>query len=275
MLPTADFHLHTHNSGDSPAPMEDMVLRAIELGLTDICFTDHLDLDYPHYDDLPDGAFDLDFDAYRTEVALYRDKYKDKINIGYGVEIGMQTQIAKENSEIVQRENFDFVIASIHLINRKDPYYAGFWTGLDPSQVLKEYFELTLENLLLFNDYDVLGHIDYLVRYVPEGTEYSYKKYSDVIDAILLHIIKNDKGLDLNSKAAFKTIYTTGGNPNPHPDILRRYKELGGKVITFGSDAHTPEGIAGAFDKVRDIAINCGFDEYCTFSNRVPTFHKL
>ena len=273
MLPSADFHLHTHHSGDSPAPMGDLVNRAVELGLSDICFTDHLDLDYPQYDDLPEGAFDLDFKAYHDEVSFFQDKFKDRINIGYGVEIGMQPQVAKENSEIVKRENFDFVIASIHLIDQKDPYYPEFWPGHDPSDVLRHYFEITLENLLLFDDYDVLGHIDYLVRYVPKGTEYSYAKYSDVIDAILLHIIKKDKGLDFNSKAVSKPAY--GGNPNPHPDVLKRYKELGGRIITFGSDAHTPDAIAGSFDKMRDIAISCGFNEYCTFSGRTPAFHKL
>lgn len=272
MFPKSDYHLHTHNSGDSTVPMEDMIETAISLGLTDICFTDHLDLDYPHYDDLPDGAFDLDVEAYHKELSFYRDKYKDKINIGFGVEVGMQTHIAKENAAFVKSHPFDFVIASIHLINRKDPYYSDFWEGISPSEVLRDYFRLTLDNLLVFEDYDVLGHLDYLVRYAPDCFDaYSYSKYSDEIDAILLHVIKNDKGLDFNSKPLFKN----NTAPNPHPDVLRRYKELGGKIITFGSDAHKTAGVAGAFDQMRDIAISCGFNEYCTFKNRTPIFHKL
>ena len=273
MFPRADYHLHTHNSTDSTASMESMIESALSKGLTDICFTDHLDLDYPHYEDLPEDAFDLDAKAYHKEISFYRDKYKDRIHIGYGVEVGMQTHIAKDNSDYVRSEPFDFVIASIHLINRKDPYYPDFWDGVDPAKILKEYFELTLENLKLFDDYDVLGHLDYLTRYVPDGDNsyYSYQRYSKEIDAILLHIIKNDKGLDLNSKPIFKG----GTDPNPHRDVLKRYKELGGKIITFGSDAHKPEGVAGSFDVLKEIALSCGFDEYCTYSGRNVHFHKL
>ena len=272
MILPADYHLHTHNSGDSEAPMEDMIKSAINKGLEEICFTDHMDMDYPITEDTPKDYFLLDTPPYKKELYKYKEMYKDKISIKFGVEVGMQDHIAKENTAYVRSESFDFVIASMHLIDGQDPYYPEFWEGLDVKEVFRHYFELTLENLKLFNDYCVLGHLDYLARYAPEGSNpYSYEAYSDIIDAILIHLIKSDKGLDFNTSRLFRT----GGPTNPSPNVLKRYKELGGKIITFGSDAHKTAGVAGAFDQMRDIAISCGFNEYCTFKNRTPIFHKL
>ncbi len=272
MLP-ADFHMHTHHSGDSEAPMKDMIEACIKKGLKEICFTDHLDLDYPEYEDLPLGTFNLDVDAYREEYLKYKEEYNDKIKIGFGVEVGMQPQVADANSSFVRSNNFDFVIASIHLVDKRDPFYKGFWEPDTVENIFKRYFEITLDNIKLFNDFDVLGHLDYIARYVPEGdTTYSYERFSEQIDEILLYLIKNDKGLDFNSKVLG---YSDTLLPNPCPAALKRYHDLGGKIITFGSDAHGPAKVAAGFEKSREIALSCGFTEYYTFEKRIPTSHKL
>ena len=272
MILPADYHLHTHNSGDSEAPMEDMINSAISRGLKEICFTEHMDMDFPITPDTPKDCFTLNTASYKEELFKYKEIYKDKITIKFGVEVGMQTHIVSKNSEYVRSESFDFVIASIHLIDGQDPYYPVFWEGRESKDTFKNYFESTLDNITRFDDYCVLGHLDYLARYVPkEYKPYLWQDYSDIIDAILIHLIKNDKGLDFNTSALFKS----GASTNPHPDILKRYKELGGKIITFGSDAHTPEAMAGAFEKAKNIAQECGFDEYCTFEKCSPIFHKL
>lgn len=268
----SDYHLHTHNSGDSDASMEAMIESAINRGLSEICFTDHMDMDYPITEDIPKDYFLLDTPSYKKELYKFKEIYKDKITIKFGVEIGMQEHIASQNTGYAHSESFDFVIASMHLVDGQDPYYPEFWEGRDVKEVFRHYFELTLENLRLFDDYCVLGHLDYLARYAPKGNNpYSYSAYSDIIDAILIHLINNDKGLDFNTSRLFRS----GDPTNPSPDVLKRYKELGGRIITFGSDAHSPEGIAGAFEKASIIAKKCGFDEYCTFENREPIFHKL
>ena len=144
--------------------------------------------------------------------------------------------------------------------------------GRDEKEVIKRYFESTLENIQAFNDFDCLGHLDYIVRYAPSGAPYySYNMYKEIIDEILVTLVKNGKGLDLNTKALFRG----SKEPNPPADVLRRFHELGGRIITFGADAHTPEGIAGSFDKACEIAMNCGFTEYYTFDKRVPSAIKL
>ena len=270
---TADYHIHSHHSGDSTAPMEEMIKSALEKGLAEICFTEHLDLDYPDCPDLEPGAFDLDVKTYTNDLTSLSDKYKEKIAIKFGIEIGMQTQISHENLEFSKCDDFDFIIASQHIVDHRDPFYPGFWDPDTVENIMKRYFDLTLENIKLFSNFDVLGHLDYISRYVPKGdTTYSYERFKDKIDAILIWLVENGKGLDVNSKVLG---HDDTLPPNPSPEILRRYHELGGRLITFGSDAHRPEKIACGFMRIREIALECGYTQYYTFDHRTPIAHTL
>ena len=133
-------------------------------------------------------------------------------------------------------------------------------------------FELTLESIRKVSDYDTLGHIDYVVRYGKyRDKEYSYAKYADYLDEILIHLIENGKGLELNT-AGWKY-----GLPfaHPHQDVLKRYKEFGGEIITIGSDGHKPEHIAYDFHKVKEYLEACGFKYYTEFRQRKPYFCAL
>ena len=269
----ADYHMHTHHSGDSEAPMKDMIERAIALGLKEICFTEHMDLDYPTCYDLPPEPFTLIAGPYFEECRKYREIYKDKIAVRIGVEIGMQAKSVSGNNSFIEENDFDFVIASIHLVDGKDPFYKSFWETDTVENMFKRYFDVTLENITLFNNFDVLGHLDYMSRYVPEGDRtYSYERFSDRIDPILKYLSDHGKGLDFNSKILRSD---PNADPNPSPAALSRFRELGGKIITFGSDAHKPDTIACEFDRMRRIALSCGFTQYYTFEKRTPIPHAL
>ena len=269
----ADYHMHSHNSGDSKAPMGAMIEASIAKGLKEICFTEHMDMDYPPTPDLPEDPFVLDISSYKNELYKYKEKYQDKITVKCGIEIGMQTQIVGENTAVVKENDFDFVIASIHLVDRKDPFYPDFWKADKAENIYRRFFEQTLENIKLFKDFDVLGHLDYIARYAPKDvTPYSYDMYKEQIDEILVYLIENGKGLDVNSKVLG---YSDALEPNPCPAALKRYHELGGRIITFGSDAHKPEAVGCGFEKIRMIALDAGFSEYYTFDKRVPTAHPL
>jgi len=133
-------------------------------------------------------------------------------------------------------------------------------------------FEETLLDVQSDGSFDVLGHLDYVVRYGKEKeAQYSYKKYSELIDEILRTLIAKGKGLELNM-AGLKY-----GLPfaHPHPDVLRRYKELGGEIITVGADGHKPEHIAYDFHKAEDILKESGFRYYAEFRERQPFFKRL
>nr|MCR4904206.1 histidinol-phosphatase HisJ family protein [Butyrivibrio sp.] len=262
MIP-ADFHIHTHHSGDSEAPMDAVIESAIKKGLPAICITEHMDFDYPETPDLPGGVFEVDTDEYRKEFLSMKSKYGNRIKMFFGIELGMQPQIVKQNSDYVKSYPFDFVIGSNHLCHGEDPYYPAFYEGRSESEAYRDFFESTLENIKLFNDFDVLGHLDYIVRYAPSlEAGYNYLTYKEIIDEILKEIISGGKGLDVNTKSLYTNSEPAFKNPNPCRDILLRYKEMGGEIITFGSDAHKAKNVAGAFNLVTDIVKGCGFTAY-------------
>ena len=272
MPSTADFHLHSYFSGDSDTSMEDMILRGIELGLTDMCFTEHNDFDYPVTEADPAGCFELNSDAYLYDFLMLREKYGDRTHLYLGVEVGLQPHLARLNAAFVNTLDYDFVIGSSHLCNGKDPYYPAFYEGRSTQDAYREYFESILENLKSYSNFDVYGHLDYVVRYGPERDKgYSYEMYREIFDQILTKLIAMGKGIELNTAGLAK------GRREPHPwaGVLKRYRELGGEIGTTGSDAHAPGQIAHAFDRAAEILKDSGFRYYATYEKRTPTFHKL
>ena len=265
---TCDFHNHTSFSADCKASPESMVEQAISLGLQYLCMTDHMDLDFPY----PDLDFTFDVDEYFKKHQKLTESYGHQITLLTGIESGLQPGIYKDLSKIINGYGFDFVIGSSHLVDRMDPYFPEYWENREEAAGILRYFETILENVAEFDNIDVYGHIDYIVRYAPSKAEnYSYQKYAEILDEILKTLIYKNIGLELNT-AGFK--YGLGF-PNPHTDILKRYRELGGEILTIGSDAHRPEHLAYDFAKVPELLKECGFEYYTIFRKRKAEFIKL
>lgn len=263
-----DQHMHCNFSGDSDALPEDMIKAGIAHGLSGICFTDHLDYDYPEEPNI----FLLDFDNYFKALSDLREKYADKISVNIGIELGLQPQAAGQNLAVAEKYPFDFIIGSSHVVNHMDPYYPEFFAERNEDEAYMEYFESVLENINSCADFDVYGHIDYVVRYGPnKNAFYTYEKFKDIIDEILTQLISKGKGIEVNT-GGFK--YGLG-HPNPTEDIIKRYRELGGEIITMGADAHVPEYVAYEFGKTAQIIKNCGFKYYTVFKNRKAEFIPL
>lgn len=263
-----DSHVHTLHSADSEAPVESMIERAIELGMKQLCITDHHDFDYP-YDTFD---FTMDADAYYSDMQKMREQYKNQITIIIGVEAGIEPHLSSRLNQFVNSKPFDFVIGSSHIIHRMDPYYPDFFENKKDTDCFLDYFESILDNLHVFSNFDVYGHLDYIVRYAPDKDKnYSYSLFSDVIDEILKKLIHMGKGIELNTGGFQKGMSA----PNPHPDIIRRYRQLGGEIITVGSDAHVPQYLGGYFKQAEDILKTCGFRYYTIFKERKPEFIPL
>ena len=231
-----DQHMHCMFSGDSDADPVLMIKSAINKGLDGICFTDHLDYDYKE----KPGLFDLDIAAYEKRIKRLAMVLKEKgcpVNIHWGIEIGLQPHITDKNNEVTKKYPFDLVIGSSHVVNGIDPYYPAFYKGKTEHEAYTEYFESILDNLHSEADFDVYGHIDYVVRYGPDKNKYySYEKYADIIDAILKEIISQGKGIELNT-AGFK--YGLG-HPNPTEDVLKALSRAWRGNNHSRSDAHKP-----------------------------------
>lgn len=263
-----DTHMHCFFSGDSKADPALMAERALSKKLDGICFTDHCDYDYP---DEPD-TFILDFSASRRCILSLQEKYRDRLAVRWGVELGLQPHLADVHRELLKKYPFDFVIGSSHVVHGKDPYYPAYYEGKTEAEAYLEYFESILENLDAFSDFDVYGHLDYVVRYGPnKNLDYSYENYADIIDKILKKLISLGKGIEINT-GGFK--YGLG-HPNPCEAVLKRYRAFGGEIITIGADAHQPEHVAYNFKKVPGILSDCGFSYYTVFEERKPKFIKL
>ena len=271
-LNLCDYHIHTRYSSDSTEEPENIIRHAIELGLDEICFTDHTDLDYPETPDYENPAFVFDTMAYYKEMSELRNKYSGKIKIKIGVELGLMPYLAARNEAVASGVPFDFIIGSTHLVDGKDPYYPEFWEGYSCDDVVTLYFEKTLENIKSYNGYDVYGHLDYITRYAPDKAyQFDYRKHSEIIDCILKEIIHTGHGIEINTSPLNKGLSQT----NPCPEIVKRYRELGGEIITIGSDAHTAGNVGGHFDVARDIMLSSGFKYYTVFTDRKKEMRGL
>lgn len=268
----ADFHMHTEFSGDSAAPVRTMLDAALERGMEAVCITDHIDEDYPEDSETGANPFLFDLDQYFQVLREIKKEYADRLDVRIGVELGLQPHLGERYGRITEKYPFDFVIGSLHLIHGQDPYDGVIFEGRSDADVYREAFQATLENLDHVSDFDVLGHLDYVVRYGRrQAREYSYQAFSDEIDEILKKVVRMGKGIEMNM-GGFK--YGLGFC-NPHPDVIRRYRELGGEIITVGADAHRPEHAAFDFEKAGDILRSCGFRYYAEYRNRKPIFRQV
>lgn len=260
----SDFHTHSTFSTDGTDKLVEMANSAVEKGLKTICFTEHNDFDYPG------GEFLLDTEAYRNELFRVREQLSGKIEVLFGVELGLMKHLGERLREYLDGRGFDFVIGSSHLIDGKDPYFPEYFAELGQKNGVLRYFESIVENIGAFSDFDVYGHLDYAVRYSPEKC-YNPVDLREIIDEILRKIVSLGKGIEINTAGLRKGL----SHANPHPFILKRYRELGGEIITVGSDAHNTADIAADFDLAESFLKDAGFEFYTVFRQRKPHFVRL
>lgn len=242
--------------------MESMIEEGIRLGLEAMCFTEHLELDAPQ--EGPE-SFYLDLDGYERRLHTLRSAYAGRIDVRFGIELGLQEDLVSAHQAVTAAHPFDYVIGSLHLLDARDPYYPEFWEGRCERETYEYFFTETLANIRAFPDFDALGHLDYIVRYGPNGNrDYSYAAYAEYIDPILLWLIEHGKALEVNTAGLKYAL----GHPNPEEGVLARYRALGGELITIGSDAHRPEHIAYAFPLLGELLTGLGFRYYAIYKNR-------
>lgn len=263
----ADVHMHCGFSNDSETRPEDMIESAIAKGLSVICFTDHYDKDNLDWGD--EAIFDVE--SYFQKMMALQEEYRDRIDIRIGAEIGMQPYLAEYYQNFMAQHPFDFVIGSVHSVLEHDVALDFFQKHSDP-EGYKIYFEEMLQDVQKIKSYDVLGHLDYIVRYSNQGSKgFDLNDYMDIIEEILKQVIAHGKGIEMNMSGLKYGL----GAPHPQPEIIKRYRELGGEIITVGADGHIPEHIAYDYHLADDILKSCGFKYYTEFKGRKPVFVKI
>lgn len=268
----ADYHIHSEFSSDCKESLSSIFDRAAELGLDGVAVTDHLDLDFPRHDD----TFELDLERYLDVLPEYREKGWKGLQIRVGVELGLQPHMADRIKEIIARPELDFIIGSQHCVGWTELFDDSFFRGKEKDQAHREYFEEFYRNLKIYEGISVLGHFDFFRRYGSPTygethRDVNYTAHIDIIDEILKLAIERGVGLELNTSANRLGL----GHFHPHPFILKRYRELGGEIITLGSDCHCAGEIAWHFDDCYDLLESLGFRYVCGFTGQVPEFHLL
>jgi len=259
-----DCHLHSRISFDGTASGMEMALAAQKAGLREICFTDHLD-----YDPLEQMG-DLTFDT-----AQYNEEYDSLeipgLAICRGMEFGMLEGNVHQFQQDLKRRKFDFVLGSVHFVDGLDVYLESFWENKTVWEAERRFLETTLACVGAHEAFDVLAHLTCLgkIRVHRESRAIPFTDHRELIDEILRVLAKKGKGLEINTSGV-----DCCGDSLPGAAYLRRFKELGGEIVTVGSDAHTADRVGQYAHRACALAKEI-FGYVCTFRDRKPVFHKL
>ena len=259
-----DYHMHSRVSFDGHDTGEALAQAALKAGLKEICFTDHLD-----YDPLGHmGIMAFDTDAYNAE---YDALEVPGLKIRRGCEFGMTPDNVPQFQKDLQRRPFDFVLGSIHFVDDLDVYFEPFWQDKTVFQAERRYLEETLACVQVHDGFDVLAHLTYIAKtrshHAPRPVPYA--EHRELIDEILRVVAAKGKGLEMNTSGVDRC-----GGFLPTKDYFQRFKELGGEIVTVGSDAHTADRVGQYSYQACEIFKDV-FGYVCTFEDRKPIFHKL
>lgn len=274
----ADYHVHTEFSDDSIYPLEEVVKDAIRMNMDEICITDHVDYGIKQDWDCGqeiryrDGEplANVDYPKYMEEIRKMQDLYGDKIAIKTGLEFGIQMHTIPKYKTLFHKYPFDFILLSIHQVENKEFWTQEFQKGRTQREYHERYYREMLEVVKNYKDYSVLGHMDLITRYDEEGG-YPFEKVKPLVEEILKIVIADGKGIELNTSYHRYGLQDT----TPSVEILKLYRDLGGSILTIGSDSHKPEHLGMYVYEGKILLKNLGFHSFCTYENMHPVFHNL
>jgi histidinol-phosphatase (PHP family) len=258
-----DYHVHSNFSADCETPMDRTIKKAIEIGLSEICFTDHIDYDYPD----ESIVFEFNLLEYDDQIRQMQAKYGNRINIKKGIEIGVEPYLLDRYEALMRKNRFDFIICSMHTSDRKDLHSGKFFEDKTVNEAYAKYYEELLFCTKNFDSFSVLGHLDLVKRYKQGST----RDFHELITEIFKVIIPMGKGIELNT-SGFRYGLNTG---MPSEDILRLYYSLGGEIITIGSDSHREDTLAYEFNTAYNLLQRVGFQYITSFEDNKPSFQRI
>ena len=276
----ADYHVHTGFSDDSTYPLRQVALDAVRLNLDELCFTEHVDYGVKPEWNQPDGARFEDghpvtncpYVPYLDELDRVREELSGKVTLRAGLELGVQTSTIGENHVLVRTlgERLDFVICSIHQVDNLEFWNGDFQRGRTQEEIHRAYYEELLGVAERFRDYTVLGHLDLIRRYDPFG-DYPFENVRDVVAEILRRVIEDGKGIEVNTSGIRYGL----DDFQPSRQVLELYRDLGGTVVTVGSDSHRPEHLGSYLRLAYRELEELGFEGVWTFECREGTPHRF
>lgn len=267
-----DYHIHTSLCNHASGRMEDYITHAINMGIEEICFMDHLTLQ-------GEGSANT---MQRKEIPLYfqainvlKDRYKGKINIKSGLEVDFDEDLVDDIKEITQKFSFDAISASVHfsggnnLASRKS---IDKIKALNPEDIICSYLE-KLNRMLDFDFFDIICHIDLPKKFLGNTLSLSQNSSQD-LNLFFSRTLKRaaDKGRVVEINTSGK--YHPCASFYPEFEILEECRRSGIR-ITLGSDAHSPNEVGRDLDIAIEMAKKAGYSEICAFTRRKPYFIKI
>lgn len=259
-----DYHVHSCNSFDGKASVEDICRSAVKLGICEICFTEHFSVD-PY-----DVSFNvLNYDRYSSDIDRSVELFKNKLNIKKGLEIGEPYLFRDSLEEKLGNMELDFIIGSIHNINSLK--LRLYIQGKEKSRIYEDYFE-EIYKMADNSDIDVIGHLDLMKRYAyHDFGNYCFEDYEELIGSILKRTIDRGIGIEVNTSGFRNEVK----EPYPSFDVVKLYRELGGEIITIGSDSHDCNNIGNNYFTVLNMLKTLNFKYVFKFQNRKPEGIKI
>jgi len=250
-----DYHLHSEHSADSAEPIARMCRRAVEIGLDEVCFTEHYDTDpydpgYGYYDDA----------RYERRLAAAREKFAGRLVVRKGLEFDFQSRHSDRLAARLADWRFDFLLGSVHNVFGVIVSQAIRDRSFPPDEVYRAYFD-EVRALIATGLPHCLGHFDY-VRKVSHDllAGYRYGDYDREVADIVARLVDAGVGLEVNSR------YLDAGQPVvPGLDVLRAYFDAGGRIVTLGSDAHDVTGVGGGLGEACRLLREAGFTEVMAY----------
>ena len=264
-----DYHIHTKSSADSTAEPADMVRAAKAAGLSGICITNHADIN-PF---LPPDHFPFDIDEVESDLdAAVAEGERIGMPVARGIEIGVMRETVGEYKKFMRGRRYDFIICSQHFIHGEDPYDGNYYDGKTRREAYEEYLRESIATVRAYQDYSVVGHIGYVAKYGPGEPPYilDMAEYKDYLDELLRAVIDAGRGIEANTSAIART-----GEPMAAYSVIKRYIELGGEIVTTGSDSHEPSRVGENIRAVTERLAALGVKYICTFKDMEPHFSKL
>lgn len=258
----SDSHTHSECSFDGIDSVIMLCEQASALEMYSLTITDHCECNEYFKNNVRD-----DITRSIMQVNKARAMYHDRLHVYMGIELGQPTQNYDAAADALSLTDYDFILGSLHnLKDEKDFYYLEY-TEKNAYELLDRYYDELLE-LAQQNLFDCLSHIDYPLRYIIGNSDLKIdlSRYNDRLDAILETVIKNDKGIEINTSGLRQII----GRTLPDIDVIKHYKELGGKYVTIGSDAHRWGDIGSGIETGLDMLLECGYTHFTVYEKHTP-----
>ena len=265
----SDYHFHTLCSSDSPAPLARQAKAAMAAGVQEICVTDHWNLLDQQGNRLPTV---YDWGPSLAQWRKLRSRWPGRLELRLGVEVGNGVLDPAAVDASLELPELDFVIGSLHSQSAAAGGRGIFTVARESTKkedgiaILDDYMD-TLEELVGTRGWDVLGHVIYPLRYIPAEYELDFRPWRDRLAELFRRVIAQGRGIEFNTSA--------GATVGQWREVLALYRDLGGEVLTLGSDAHQPQFMAAAFPEALALIRETGFRWLCVYRQRTPIFCKL